>query len=269
MTPIDIEELKKVLPKLINENDEIKGVLIRILSGVVATKEDIKNLIEFNTKRFEQMDKRFEQMQAQMDKRFEQMDKRFEQMQAQMDKRFEQMQAQMDKRFEQVDKRFEQVDKRFEQVDKRFEQVDKRFDNMDTQFSEVKNALKNIQAALGKPYEQFARNVISRILDAEGLHKVKLIQKTLPDPDGEVYPKTKEVEIDGFSLEPPVIIEVTTILRDLNKIKNFIKKKKFVEKRYNRRFRAFFVASSSELDMEHKAKAEILCRKNEIEFINL
>lgn len=43
----------------------------------------------------------------------------------QMDKRFDLMQRNMDKRFEQVDKRFEQVDKRFaivqHNIDKRFE----------------------------------------------------------------------------------------------------------------------------------------------------
>jgi DNA anti-recombination protein RmuC len=48
----------------------------------------------------------------------------------QIDRRFEAMQANIDRRFEQVDKRFEQVDKRFEQVDKRFEQMDRRFDEM-------------------------------------------------------------------------------------------------------------------------------------------
>jgi len=32
----------KLLPKLIREDDEIKGAIITALSGVVATKEDIK-----------------------------------------------------------------------------------------------------------------------------------------------------------------------------------------------------------------------------------
>ncbi|MEX2728258.1 MAG: hypothetical protein Q6353_013460, partial [Candidatus Sigynarchaeum springense] len=55
------------------------------LSGVVATREDIKELIR-------------------------EMDKRFEAMQQQMDKRFEAMQQQMDKRFEAMDKRFDKID---------------------------------------------------------------------------------------------------------------------------------------------------------------
>jgi hypothetical protein len=87
------EEFLKLLPKLIMEDNEVKGAIISILSGIVATKDDIKQVIEHS-------DKRFEALQAQMDKRFEAMDKRFEA----MDKRFETLQAQMDKRFEAMDK---------------------------------------------------------------------------------------------------------------------------------------------------------------------
>ena len=64
---IDKNELIKLLPKLIREDDEIKGAIITALSGVVATKEDIARLIELSNRRFEAMDKRFEKM----DKRFE------------------------------------------------------------------------------------------------------------------------------------------------------------------------------------------------------
>ena len=70
---IDKNELLKLLPKLIREDDEIKGAIITALSGVVATKEDIERIIENSNRRFEAMDKRFETM----DKRFETMDKRF------------------------------------------------------------------------------------------------------------------------------------------------------------------------------------------------
>ena len=65
------EDFLKLLPKLILEDNEVKGAIITTLSGVVATKDDIKQLIEHSNKRFEAL-------QEQMDKRFEQMDKRFE-----------------------------------------------------------------------------------------------------------------------------------------------------------------------------------------------
>ena len=53
-----------------------------------------------------------------------QMEKRFEQ----SDKRYEELRLDMNARFEQVDKRFEQIEKRFEQVDKRFEALTSRID---------------------------------------------------------------------------------------------------------------------------------------------
>ena len=83
------EEFLKLLPKLIKEDDRVKGAIITALSGVVATKDDIARLIEHSDRRFEQIDKRFEAM-----------DKRFEAMQEQLDKRFEALQEQLDKRFD-------------------------------------------------------------------------------------------------------------------------------------------------------------------------
>ena len=58
---IDKNELLKLLPKLIREDDEIKGAIITALSGVVATKDDIARIIENSNRRFEEINKRFEQ----------------------------------------------------------------------------------------------------------------------------------------------------------------------------------------------------------------
>ncbi len=69
---IDIKKLIEILPKLIRENDTVKGAIITALSGVVATKDDIKELIKEMDKRFEAVDKRFEVV----DKRFDKMDDR-------------------------------------------------------------------------------------------------------------------------------------------------------------------------------------------------
>ncbi|HEC38372.1 MAG TPA: hypothetical protein ENI29_09050 [bacterium] len=66
------EDFLKLLPKLIVEDNEVKGAIITALSGVMATKHDIERIIEHSDKRFEKIDKRFEKM----DKRFEKMDER-------------------------------------------------------------------------------------------------------------------------------------------------------------------------------------------------
>ncbi len=54
----DKNELIKLLPKLIKEDDEIKGAIISALSSVVTTKNDIERLIEHSDRRFEALIKR-------------------------------------------------------------------------------------------------------------------------------------------------------------------------------------------------------------------
>jgi len=71
---IDKNELLKLLPKLIREDDEIKGAIITALSGVVATKEDIERLIEQSNRRFGEMNSRFEEV----NQRFEEVNQRFQ-----------------------------------------------------------------------------------------------------------------------------------------------------------------------------------------------
>lgn len=55
------EEFLRLLPKLIREDDEVKGAIISALSGVVATKNDIEKLIENSDKRFEELIKEMNQ----------------------------------------------------------------------------------------------------------------------------------------------------------------------------------------------------------------
>jgi len=86
---IDVKKLIEILPKLIRENDTVKGAIITALSGVVATREDFKDFIR-------ETDKRFDAMQAQMDRRFEQVDKRLDQ----VDKRLDQIAIGADVSFE-------------------------------------------------------------------------------------------------------------------------------------------------------------------------
>jgi hypothetical protein len=57
MSDIDIKKLLKVLPQLIRENDTVKGAIITALSGVVATRDDIRDLIREMDKRFDDLKK--------------------------------------------------------------------------------------------------------------------------------------------------------------------------------------------------------------------
>ncbi|AFL75891.1 hypothetical protein [Thiocystis violascens] len=77
---------------------------IELRERMVRVEEELKHQRELMRQGFEQMDRRFEAMQASMDKRFEQVEKRFEQ----VDKCFEAMQASLDKRFDEMLKRHDQ-----------------------------------------------------------------------------------------------------------------------------------------------------------------
>jgi len=96
--------LKEWLPEQIYTPPE-PTFPIELTERIIRVEEELKNQRELMKQGFDQIDKRIELLQINMDKRFEQVDKRFEQ----VDKRFEQMQSNIDKRFEQVDRRFEEV----------------------------------------------------------------------------------------------------------------------------------------------------------------
>ena len=99
-------------------NEELSNQ-IQKLSDVIA------NLAKTMNERFEQIDRRF----AQIDKRFEQIDERF---------------AQIDRRFERTDRRFTQIDKRFEKNDEQFAQIDERFNSIDEQLADIRNDHKTL-----------------------------------------------------------------------------------------------------------------------------
>jgi hypothetical protein len=198
---IDKNELIKLLPKLIKENDEIRGAVISALSGVISTKDDLKVYSE-------RMDKSFKELIKQMDKRFEsmqeQMDKRFESMQEQMDKRFESMQEQMDKRFEAVDKRFEELiqlmDKRFEAVDKRFErmleQMDRGFEEARKERSEIKTSISTLGMRAGFQLEKAILDLLNDKIIQKNINISKIKKVELVDKEGKIFYKNFNTDID-------------------------------------------------------------------------
>jgi len=211
---IDKNELIKLLPKLIKENDEIRGAVISALSGVISTKDDLKVYSERRDKSFKelikQMDKRFESMQEQMNKRFDLVDKRFEA----VDKRFEAVDKRfeaVDKRFEAVDKRFEAVDKRFEELiqlmDKRFEAVDKRFERMLEQMdrgfeearkerSEIKTSISTLGMRAGFQLEKAILDLLNDKIIQKNINISKIKKVELVDKEGKIFYKNFNTDID-------------------------------------------------------------------------
>jgi hypothetical protein len=172
MSGIDIEELIKILPQLIRENDAIKGAIISALSGIVATKDDIKDLIA-------------------------EMDRRFEAMQKQMDSRFEAIQKQMDSRFDAVDRRFEamqkQMDARFDAVDRRFEAMQNR---MDDRFETLEILIKSYHQKGGIKLEKAILRLLRHALTLENIDPRRIYKKRIIDQTGEIIHKGYKSDID-------------------------------------------------------------------------
>ncbi|MBS3954779.1 MAG: hypothetical protein KGZ88_17645 [Methylomicrobium sp.] len=114
----DLIQIQQLIDKTLAARPEVVNANVRyeldIRERIVRVEEELKHQRELMLQGFENSNKRFEDV-----------NRHFDEARADVNKRFEEMRADMNKRFEQVDKRFEQVDKRFEQVDKRFEQIEK------------------------------------------------------------------------------------------------------------------------------------------------
>jgi flagellar capping protein FliD len=93
LSPEDLEQVgtyvKSHLPEWLPQNVlDLSERITRVETELVSQRELMREGFAGMEKRFEQIDKRFEDMQHNMDKRFEAMDKRFESLQHNMDRRF-------------------------------------------------------------------------------------------------------------------------------------------------------------------------------------
>lgn len=62
------EEFLKLLPKLIREDDQVKGAILSALSGVVSTKDDIQRQIEHSDKQFKLIEEQISALNNNMSK---------------------------------------------------------------------------------------------------------------------------------------------------------------------------------------------------------
>ncbi len=163
----------------------------------------------------------------------------------------------------------DQFQQAMERMDERFARMDERFDNFESSQNQLLYMVKDISSQMGKSLEQFGRNMVERVLLGEGFTKLVLKGDTLEDPTYSVSSATTTVEIDGISLDPPIIVEITAVLRDEDKAQRLIAKKKFVEQKYHKEFRGFLVASGCELDSASKATLVGKLHLENIELLNL
>ncbi|MHA1383472.1 MAG: hypothetical protein ACTSR3_06925, partial [Candidatus Helarchaeota archaeon] len=170
MSPIDIDELIKILPSLIRENDTVKGAIITALSGVVATKEDIKELIKHMDKRFEAIDKRFEAI---------------------------------NKRFEAVDKRFEAVDKKFEAL---IDTMNKGFEDAKRDRAELRVFMTTLSSKSGIALQNTILYLLQDRLIQENIKSSEIKRVDLFDKEGKVYYKNYATDIDVLIQDSKTIL---------------------------------------------------------------
>ncbi len=206
------EEFLRLLPKLIREDDEVKGAIITALSGVVATKEDIRQVINEFDKRFEASDKRFDAMQKDMDKRFDESNKRFDE----SNKRFEAMQKQMSLGFSEVNKRIDTLDKKVETIDKKVSTID--------------IAIGALGNRSGKSLEKSILNVLKDKLIQENIQSSEIKKVYLTDSEGLVFSKNATTDVDVVIEDGKTILVEIKYRPDQDGIEKFLNIAKLYKK---------------------------------------
>ena len=105
-------------------------------------------IMRSNEKRFETIDKRFNDLREYTDKKFESIDRRFET----IDKRFNDLKEYVDKRINDLK---DYVDKRFEAVDKRLDSIEKRIDSLERRVELVYNEVSSIKTDIIKMMREY------------------------------------------------------------------------------------------------------------------
>ena len=129
------------------ENEENKSILINeksievLIAKFIPTSQYIESKFDHMQYQIDEIKTGVKEIKVDMNKRFEQVDKKFDSMQADMNKRFEQVDKKFDSMQADVNKRFEQVDRRFEQVNEKLDKVLERIDiKIDRGLSENRSA---------------------------------------------------------------------------------------------------------------------------------
>ena len=209
------KEANKIQPK--KEDPHLKQELKEYLDNQI--EERVKSIqIKYLKEHFLTKDEFLDSMDR-MEKRFEASDKRFEAMQKQIESRFTALQNQMESRFTVLQN----------QMNERFKRVYMRLD----------------QLSLGSlnTFEGMAYAILMREFRIKDMHVELKTRGHFTDEENIVFPDSTDVKIDIYHIDPNIIAEVSAKLYDLDKIRKFIRKIKFIEKWYNKPFEhRYFIA---------------------------
>lgn len=171
--------------------------------------------------------------------------------------------------FSQILRELKKNERRLEESDRRWEESDRRWDKADRKFDSLMAQMARIYCTMGDGIEQMSSKWLQALMKERGiLNPPIVVNQKFNDPEGKIHPGTKEVEVDVFCLDPPVLVECTTFLRydEYEKLVNFWKIKQFLEERFGKSFEAYFVTFG--ISDEIKEKSYELMEKYNIKFID-
>jgi hypothetical protein len=204
-----IKIIEEKLPELIEKYPLLRLKIEEIIERKAVTKEEIKEILielrkqrEENSKRFEEMDRRFEALINELKAHKEETAKRFEE---------------INKRFEAVDKRFEEINKRFEAVDRRFEELTK---EMNKGFELLRNAITALGARWGIFAEEAFREGMKGVIENLGFPSYEIKKWKTFDEEGYVFGYPHEVEVDiVIKDDKHFLIEIKSSVSDADVLK--------------------------------------------------
>jgi DNA repair exonuclease SbcCD ATPase subunit len=122
------QNLKQAIQDVIApEMQLLRGDIKALSAETVALRQELTLFETFMDRRFDAVDKRFDEFKTGIEKQFDEfkagIDKRFDEFKAGIDKRFDEFKAGIDKRFDASDARFNALDKRIDGLDKRIDSL--------------------------------------------------------------------------------------------------------------------------------------------------
>ena len=236
--PPELEEkIRKALPSILREFATVYS------TEELATHRDLQDMLEFVSKRFETVDKRFEELISEMQRRSEIVDRRFEA----VDKRFEELISEMRRGFEESDRRLEQVQENFTRM----------VEELGKGFEAVRKDVAAVSSRYGHRFEDIFRDIFREALLTENVDPDKLRRLYVLDEEGVVVPPGSATDIDMMVSDSEcVFVEVKT-RTELHDVWKFLKTVELAEKQEGVKATRLLLVTL-EIDPATRLKAETL-----------
>ncbi len=232
-------EYKSKLRKALEIDDDyaMKSDLIPILERLEEQGTEIRRLTDEMVAQRDEMHTGFEKMWEELAKQREEMHTGFEKMWEELAKQREEMHTGFEKIWEELAKQREEMHTGFEKVWEEMKELRLDVNKVHRRMDKHERWLKKIG---GDDLELMSKLWLTGVLEAKQLPHENLIwKKKLRDEKERLG--TADIEIDIFSDDPLLVVEVSSYFSDLDKLTRFLKKLEFVEEKYGKKATAAII----------------------------